>query len=225
MTGKSEQTVEFDTSFAGATRVELDRTSWIEQVPGWLHNSDDLLEHLQRTAPWEQRYRSMFGRRFTEPRLTAEFPDIAEAPQPALRQIADALSDHYGTTYRKLWMNLYRTHRDSTGWHGDLIGKVQDISVVPVLSLGATRRFLIRPADGGPSTSLRVGPGDLVVMGGRSQLDWRHCVPKQQTPAGPRISVNFAPILDGRPSRSGASTVQMVQRDGPGQRRQPKRGL
>lgn len=33
-----------------------------------------------------------------------------------------------GVPYRKLWMNLYRTHRDSTGWHGDLIGKVQKTS-------------------------------------------------------------------------------------------------
>jgi alkylated DNA repair dioxygenase AlkB len=32
-------------------------------------------------------------------------------------------------------------------------------------------------------------------MGGRAQRDWRHSVPKQATPAGPRISINFAPHL------------------------------
>jgi alkylated DNA repair dioxygenase AlkB len=64
---------------------------------------------------------------------------------------------------------------------------------VPVLSLGATRRFLIKPAEGGSSVSLTVSSGDLVVMGGRCQRDWRHSVPKQASPAGPRISVNFAP--------------------------------
>jgi alkylated DNA repair dioxygenase AlkB len=61
-----------------------------------------------------------------------------------------------------------------------------------VLSLGAERRFLVRPVDGGASTVLRPVAGDLVVMGGRCQTDWRHCVPKQATPAGPRISVNFS---------------------------------
>jgi hypothetical protein len=40
-----------------------------------------------------------------------------------------------------------------------------------------------------------VASGDLVVMGGRAQRDWRHSVPKQATPAGPRISINFAPAL------------------------------
>jgi alkylated DNA repair dioxygenase AlkB len=34
--------------------------------------------------------------------------------------------------------------------------------------------------------------GDLIVMGGRCQRDWLHCVPKQSAPTGPRISVNFA---------------------------------
>ncbi len=63
----------------------------------------------------------------------------------------------------------------------------------PVLSLGATRRFLIRPRDGGASVGVQPADGDLVVMGGRAQVDWRHCVPKRATAAGPRASINFAP--------------------------------
>ena len=184
-----------DSRFTSARRIDLDETSWIEHVPGWLRGSGVLFDDLLATAPWEQRYRMMFARRFIEPRLTAEYPDIAQAPQELLHTAADALSEHYGVPYRKLWMNLYRTHRDSTGWHGDLIGKVQETSTVPVLSLGATRRFLIKPTEGGASESFTVASGDLIVMGGRSQRDWRHSVPKQTTPAGARISVNFAPIL------------------------------
>jgi alkylated DNA repair dioxygenase AlkB len=183
-----------DTDFTTARRIALDETSWIEHVPGWLRGGDHLFKELLETAPWEQRDRWMFARRFVEPRLTAEYRDLAEAPQSLLHTVATALSEHYGVDYRTLWMNLYRTNRDSTGWHGDLIGKVQQTSTVPVLSLGVTRRFLIRPVAGGKSLSLKVGGGDLVVMGGRSQRDWRHSVPKQATPAGARISVNFAPF-------------------------------
>jgi alkylated DNA repair dioxygenase AlkB len=178
---------------APARRFELDATSWIEHVPGWLPASDRLFDELMATAPWQQRSRWMYDRRVVEPRLTAEYPDIAAAPQELLHAVADRLSARYGVSYRSLWINLYRTHRDSTSWHGDAIGKVQATSTVPVLSLGATRRFLIRPTAGGASLSLQVASGDLVVMGGRSQRDFRHCVPKQTTPAGPRISVNFAP--------------------------------
>lgn len=185
---------EVDADFTAATRIQLDETSWIEHVPGWLQGSGHLFRELVETAPWEQRDRWMFARKFVEPRLTAEYPDITVAPQPLLHTVAAALTSHYGVDYRSLWINLYRTNRDSTGWHGDLIGKVEEESTVPVLSLGATRRFLIRPVAGGRSVSLKVAAGDLVVMGGRSQRDWRHSVPKQATPAGARISVNFAPF-------------------------------
>jgi hypothetical protein len=108
------------------------------------------------TARWEQRYRYIYARRVTEPRLTAEYEDISAAPQQLLHVITATLAWHYGVAYRYLWLNLYRTHRDSTSWHGDPIGKIQETSIVPVLSLGATRRFLIKPAQGGQSVSLAV---------------------------------------------------------------------
>jgi alkylated DNA repair dioxygenase AlkB len=183
-----------DREFCTARRIALDDTSWIEHIPDWLHGSDALFAELMAAANWEQRTRWMYRQKVTEPRLTAEYPDIAEAPHETLHAVTDALLDHYGVAYRSLWINLYRNHRDSTSWHGDPIGKLQETSIVPVLSLGATRRFLIKPAAGGKSVSLPVAGGDLIVMGGRSQRDWRHSVPKQATPAGPRISVNFAPF-------------------------------
>lgn len=184
-----------DVGFTTARRIKLDETSWIEHAPGWLRASGILFDELMATAPWEQHYRYMYGRQVAEPRLTAEYEDLSAAPQQLLHAVTAALAQHYRVAYRYLWLNLYRTHRDSTSWHGDPIGKIQETSTVPVLSLGATRRFLIRPTQGGKSVPLAVASGDLIVMGGRAQRDWRHSVPKQATPAGPRISINFAPHL------------------------------
>ena len=59
----------------------------------------------------------------------------------------------------------------------------------------------LRPRGGGTSMRWLLGPGDLVVMGGRSQHDWEHCVPKMAL-AGPRVSVTMRhsrPPADGRP--------------------------
>ena len=182
---------EVDETFAAAQRVRLDAHSWVEHVPGWLTGAERLFEELLEVGGWEQRQRWMYGEKVTEPRLTAEYPDLTSAPQ-TLQQAARTLTAHYGVTYDRLWLNLYRDHRDSTGWHGDGASTRRRECVVPVLSLGAARRFLVRPTAGGPSSTFRPLAGDLIVMGGRCQTDWRHCVPKQTSPADSRISVNFA---------------------------------
>ena len=97
-----------------------------------------------------------------------------------------------GVPYDGLWMNWYRDHRDGTSWHADRPANLPQTAIVPALSLGATRRFLIRPNTGGPSTTFIPVGGDVLIMRGRCQRDWQHSVPKQQAPAGPRMSVNFS---------------------------------
>ena len=105
---------EIDTAFSTARRIPLDATSWLEHVPGWLVGSDALFTELRDTADWSQRDRWMFTQRVTEPRLTAEYPDLSAAPQHLLHVVAEALTAHYGARYTKIWINLYRDHRDST---------------------------------------------------------------------------------------------------------------
>ncbi|WP_157247512.1 alpha-ketoglutarate-dependent dioxygenase AlkB [Nonomuraea typhae] len=187
----------FDTTFATARRVELDATSWVEHVPAWLTGGDRLLRALVAGAAWEQRLRRIADRMMVEPRLTAEYPDLGDAPDDLLRTAAAELSRHYGVPYDGLWINYYRDHRDSTGWHGDWATCRRELCTVPVLSLGAARRFLLKPREGGRSVVLTPASGDLIVMGGRCQRDWRHSVPKQSVPAGARISVNFSSRFQG----------------------------
>jgi alkylated DNA repair dioxygenase AlkB len=184
--------VTVDHTFATVEHIRLDDTSWVDHVRGWLGGDEALMQMLMRQAHWEQRSRWMYTRTVAEPRLTAEYPVIADAPHPVLHYITAALSAHYGRPFTRLWMNWYRDHDDGTGWHADRPANTQDEAVIPVLSLGASRRFLIRPETGGRSTTILTRGGDLVVMGGRAQRDYRHSVPKQKTPAGARLSLNFS---------------------------------
>jgi alkylated DNA repair dioxygenase AlkB len=94
--------------------------------------------------------------------------------------------------------NLYRDGRDGVAWHGDRIRREVAEPVVPLLSLGAPRRLLVRPRAGGPSRAFLLGPGDLLVMGGRAQRTWQHSVPKVARAIGPRISVAYRHDLDPR---------------------------
>jgi len=193
----AEQRVDAD--FGNARRIDLDGDSWIEHVPGWLSRNELLLDALAGAAPWEQRRRWMFTQLVEEPRLTAEFPSLADAPVPVLRHVGQVLSKRYGVVYDSAWLNLYRDHRDSTAWHGDRPHCRRARCTVPVLSLGETRRFQIRRHDGGRSTTFVMHGGDLIVMGGRCQRDWVHCVPKETRPTSARISVNFGSSFQAQP--------------------------
>lgn len=180
-----------DTTFATANRTMLDAHSWIEVVPGWVSGSDTLFQLLATAVPWKQHHRRLFDQTFLEPRLRAEYRDLREGPHQSLVDLAATLSRHYGVTYDSVWLNLYRDGRDSTGWHRDRFSCRRPHCVVPMLTLGATRRFLLKPRNGGPSIALAPRSGDLIVMGGRCQEDWLHGVPKAPGTLEPRISVNF----------------------------------
>ena len=178
-------------AFETATDHRLDDHSSITHVHGLIRGHEALMQEMSGLPGWEQRRRWMFDRMVDEPRLTNEYKDVAEAPA-ILNDIAVALSEYCGVRYDGLWLNCYRHNRDSTSWHADRPANVPGTAIVPVLSLGATRRFLIRPRAGGPSTSFRPLAGDVLIMRGRCQRDWQHSVPKQQAFAGARISVNFS---------------------------------
>ena len=84
----------------------------------------------------------------------------------------------------------YRDGNDSVAFHGDRVARERPRALVATISLGHSRRFLIRPKLGGQSRSFSLGHGDLVVMGGSCQRTWEHGVPKVSS-AGPRIALMF----------------------------------
>jgi alkylated DNA repair dioxygenase AlkB len=181
-----------DPSFSRLERCWLDDHTWVDVAPGWLTGADTVFDDLVHLAPWKQRRVTMYGRLLDEPRLTAWWPltGPGDVPLPVLEGAWSALCDRYSRHFDALGANLYRDGRDSVAWHSDRIGREAVEPVVAILTLGAPRPFLLRPRQRGPSRALRPGPGDLIVLGGRCQHDWEHCVPKVAA-AGPRLSLMF----------------------------------
>lgn len=187
-------TPQIDVSFAALERIQLDETSWIDYCPGWLSGSDDLFAELLETGNWGQRQVHMYDKLVMEPRLTAGFStDIRDERTPdALVQITDVLSQRYAVRLDRVWVNLYRDGSDSVAWHGDRNAKVHRNPLVATVSLGARRKFQLRPKGTTKITHTLVpGAGDLVVMGGACQHDWEHTVPKVAKAPGPRMSVTI----------------------------------
>lgn len=177
----------FDPALAGIERRDLGSGAWCDLLPGWVRGADTLFARVHAEAPWAAHERPMYDRTVTEPRLsTRAWPD-PPVPLPAM---ASALSCHYGRDLTVVSANLYRDGRDSVAWHGDRVGRRRSETVVAIVSLGAARRFLLRPVTGGRSLRLVPASGDLLVLGGTCQRTWQHAVPKCAS-AGPRISVMF----------------------------------
>ena len=190
----SEPAIDHD--FSGLTRHTLDDESWVDVVPDWLTGADAVFAALVEHAPWTQHDRVMWGNKVPEPRLTTGWKAarVAEVV-PVLLKARSALSHRYGFAFNSGWLNLYRDGRDSVAWHRDRIPTNNPHPFVAILTLGAQRRFLVRPYGGGPSIKFEPCHGDLMVTGGLMQRQWEHCVPKMKE-SGPRISVTFRHIHD-----------------------------
>ncbi|MFD9025634.1 alpha-ketoglutarate-dependent dioxygenase AlkB [Streptomyces parvulus] len=183
----------------GLRRTHLGSGAWIDLLPGWLHGADALFERLAAEVPWRAERRAMYERVVDVPRLLAFYGAGDPLPDALLAEARDALSAHYtdelGEPFTTAGLCHYRDGRDSVAWHGDRIGRgARRDTMVAILSVGAPRDLLLRPAGGGGETVRRpLGHGDLLVMGGSCQRTWEHCVPKSTRAAGPRISIQFRP--------------------------------
>lgn len=175
---------------ATVERTDLDRGSWVDVARGWLRGADTLLDTLVMTVPWRQGRRHMYGRRVDDPRLSRWYQASAELPHPTLALIRTTLSSRYDVTFAAVGLNYYRDGRDSVAPHRDRELRHVDDTLVAIVTLGAARPFRLRPRTGGASLDVHPGSGDLLVMGGRTQADWEHAVPKVRT-AGPRVSISL----------------------------------
>jgi alkylated DNA repair dioxygenase AlkB len=183
----------------GVKRTRLSHGAWIDVLPGWVSGSDDLFLQLVETVPWYAERRTMYDRVVDVPRLLSWYGEDAELPDPLLVDARRALDDHYraelGERFRTAGLCYYRDGRDSVAWHGDTIGRSRyEDTMVAIVSLGASRRLMLRPRSGGRSIGFALGHGDLIVMGGSCQRTWEHAVPKTARPVGPRISIQYRPL-------------------------------
>lgn len=184
--GLLTELVGIDHSFASSHRRQLDDSSWVDHAAGWLAGSDEVFETLLDSAAWTARTVVMYHSVLPEPRLTARWECGSEPG--VLAEIRVALCARYGIAFDSVGVNLYRDGRDSVAWHRDRVHRRMVEPVVATITLGAPRRFLLRPFGGGRSLAITPHAGDLLVMGGRCQQDWEHTVPKCSD-SGPRMAI------------------------------------
>ena len=175
----------------GIERIALPGDAWLDRVRGFLRGHQHVYETLAATTRWRSDRRMMYDREVDVPRLFAIIPDDGPG-HPILDPIRRALSAHYDEPFERVTAAWYRDGCDSVAWHGDYVARKMERALVATVSVGAPRKFLIRPHGGGRSIAMTLGWGDLLVMGGTCQRTWQHSVPKVAH-AEPRIAIMFRP--------------------------------
>jgi len=174
-------------------------------LPDWLDapTASDTLAALLDEITWQQDSMNTPAGKIPFPRLTAwqgdpgavyVYSGIRNVPKPwtptvlLLKTKAEAAAQ---TAFNSVLINRYRTGMDSMGWHAD---KERELGLEPVIasvSLGTTRTFDFRHAKTRQTHTLQLTHGSLLIMRGRTQLDWAHRVPKEPEARGERINLTF----------------------------------
>lgn len=162
---------------------------------------------IKDETPWQQQSVKIFGKWIPEPRLTCFYGDAGKnyeysglrleplAWTPALLQLKNLAESYSGTLFNVALLNYYRDGKDSMGWHRDNEPELGTEPIIASFSLGAARKFSLRNfADKSVIQSIILEPGSLLVMGGKIQSCWEHCVPKTSK-AEERINITFRRII------------------------------
>jgi len=182
--------------------------------PHWLAaaEADALFAALRGGVAWETHRIRLFGREHASPRLSCWIGDagtdyrysgVRFEPRPwppALLPLRERLTGELGVPFNSVLANLYRDGRDAMGWHSDDEPELGPEPVIASVSLGAARRFALKPhgmAAPAPTARLALDlrHGSLLVMAGATQRLYRHALPRTARPVGERINLTFRRVL------------------------------
>jgi alkylated DNA repair dioxygenase AlkB len=169
--------------------------------------ADRWFAELLNGLPWAQPEILIFGKRVPVPRREVWFGDLQAHYRysgvdhtplpwtPTLTELRHRLENHTGCAFNSVLINLYRDGRDANGWHSDDEKELGPEPVIASVSLGAARRFLLRPTRRSgldlPALEISLEHGSLLLMAGRTQSLWQHTIPKQLRVKEPRINLTF----------------------------------
>jgi len=192
-----------------------EKTGWIELTDSKIYWQPDFLSEelsaqlfhqLLNSLNWRQEKIQMFGRQVLQPRLQAwygtksyTYSGLTMQPEPwtePLSFIRQACEQVSGQEFNSVLANLYRDGNDSMGWHQDNEKELGHQPVIASVSLGESRRFLLRNKLSGEKHEWQLSSGSLLIMAGNTQNHWQHSVPKTKKAKGNRTNLTYRHIVN-----------------------------
>ena len=193
--------------------LNSDLDSPIDYVPNFLSKSEaDWLFAQSQKLTWQQNQITMLGKVLPVPRLESSYGDagcnylysgsVLLTPLPwvdSLAWLKDKIERQTQFRYHLAVGNRYRTGQDSISWHADDEKSMGQNPAISSVSLGATRRFSLKPKQGGSVQPFDLEHGSLLLMKPGCQSTHLHQVPKSRKVTGERINWTFRPHINGNP--------------------------
>lgn len=178
-----------------------DAQIWLESGFLSVAEAADWLARLRAELPWRQEQIRLYGKVHDVPRLSCwlgeghayTYSGITHYPvawgfvDPLRRRIEAATGDRYDSALA----NCYRDGADTVGWHADDEPDLGPEPHIASLSLGGTRRFVLRHKRTREKVELELTAGSLLWMGGCTQACWEHTVPRTRRPVAERVNLTL----------------------------------
>mmetsp|Transcript_31655 Transcript_31655/g.38238 ORF Transcript_31655/g.38238 Transcript_31655/m.38238 type:complete len:370 (-) Transcript_31655:95-1204(-) len=196
--------------------VQLSTASWMRVQGGALKVSSEEFESLWSQRPEEQQFIVLFGKQCEIPRKSRlyvvgegtsyQYSGVVQQGHPIKdpilqRALAIAQAEAADFTYNGILVNWYEGGEQYMGAHSDDERDLVKKAPIFSFSLGAPRLFRVHSKTSKSKDCLLIGPeklktldtwmndGDLIVMGGNMQEEFKHSVPKGKSYAGRRINL------------------------------------
>jgi len=191
---------------------DLENNSTVLWCPNFLtaQQSQWLYDELLETMSFEQSDIKIFGKPYKVPRLQSWMADDhidnktahlyqsqpAKKWSPHMSYVKGRIEKKLGVKFNYVLINYYRDGNDYINWHSDREAIASGKNVIGSVSLGATRKFVLRHVDFRTKKSIKkrefaLTHGSLIMMKDDTQKYWKHALPKMKKCDKGRINLTF----------------------------------
>ena len=169
--------------------------------------SDEIFNYCFNEIDWEEGEIKLYGKIYKIPRLQAWYANdglnytysnkklYPKKWTKRLIQFKNEIENITNSKFNSLLANLYRNGNDSMGFHSDDEEELGSKPVIASISLGENRPLIFKHKKENITHRIEQNHGDIILMTGNTQQEWKHGINKSKKITLPRINLTFRTII------------------------------
>ncbi len=179
----------------------------IEIIPSFDQRCSFSMKELLSNVELEQESIQLFGKTVLQPRLSRFYSDsgisyvyskqefIGRRWTNELLELKERIQEITSTQFNSALINYYRNGVDSMGLHADDEPQLGLNPTIASMTYGASRKMIFRKNGTKEKIERVLNHGDLLIMSGTLQHNWKHEIPKQRKITEARLNITFRKII------------------------------